>query len=91
MSANSQFIVTPKPQYIRTHCGYAGSRISYTLGSFWLEVFLWLFFIVPSIIYSTLRLTARKFICPNCKNSYDSCDSHIGKNLLKDLNKNDDS
>jgi hypothetical protein len=35
-------------------------------GSFALEICLWLFGIVPGIIYSLWRIGARRLICPRC-------------------------
>jgi hypothetical protein len=35
-------------------------------GSFGLEVFLWLFFIIPGVIYSSWRHSSRKRLCPVC-------------------------
>lgn len=48
------------------NCGSAGKPKTFTPGSFALEVLLWLFFIVPGLIYSIWRLTARYKGCASC-------------------------
>lgn len=35
-------------------------------GSIWVEIVLWLFMIVPGLIYSTWRLTTKRKVCPAC-------------------------
>ena len=50
-----------------TNCGYQGEAGTQTPGSFLAEVALWLCFIVPGVIYSVWRLTARRKVCPQCK------------------------
>lgn len=37
-----------------------------TKGSFIIELFLWLMFLVPGLIYSLWRLTTRHDACPAC-------------------------
>ena len=37
-----------------------------TQGSFIIECFLWLMFILPGLIYSIWRLTTRRSVCPKC-------------------------
>lgn len=48
-------------------CGYIGSEKSTTKGSIWIEIVLWIFFIVPGVIYSIWRLTTRTKGCPKCR------------------------
>jgi len=48
------------------NCGYIGRPRTHTKGSIILEIFLWLFFIIPGIIYSLWRLTSRYRACPMC-------------------------
>ena len=49
-------------------CGYRGRAKNYTKGSLALEILLWLFFIVPGLIYSFWRLTSGKYTgCPVCR------------------------
>ena len=51
-------------------CKHTGPPKRVTPGSFWIEVVLWLFFIIPGVIYSLWRLSARKSICTRCGNPY---------------------
>lgn len=40
-----------------------------TKGSFLIEVALWIFFIVPGVIYSIWRMTTKEWCCPECGSS----------------------
>src|SRR5947208_13045438 len=57
----------PPSAKVCTNCGYVRNPISITRGAFAIEVLLWLFFLVPGIIYSVWRLTSRYAACPKCK------------------------
>jgi hypothetical protein len=39
---------------------------THTPGSLGMEIALWLFFLVPGVIYSVWRLSARAKVCPSC-------------------------
>ena len=39
------------------NCGTIDHPMTITRGSFWVEVMLWLFFLVPGLIYSVWRLS----------------------------------
>ena len=58
-----------KETYICTTCGHVGLPDRVTKGSFLIELALWLFFIVPGLIYSIWRLTTKHDACPMCGNS----------------------
>ena len=76
------------PQYICTNCGYEGEPVSYTPGSFWIELALWICFVVPGLIYSIWRLSARKKVCPECKSPYMiPLDTPMGEKLHQELPK----
>ena len=48
-------------------CGSVNDRAVKTMrGSFLLECLLWLFFILPGVIYSVWRLTTKAKVCPAC-------------------------
>lgn len=49
-------------------CGTVSEGCVHTRGSIWIELVLWLFFLVPGIIYSIWRLTSRRTVCPACHN-----------------------
>lgn len=50
-----------------TVCGYSGPAKKILKGSFWIEIILWLTFIVPGLIYSIWRLGNQVHECPKCK------------------------
>ena len=59
---------TGKAQFFCTSCkSYTG--FSKKRGSSWIEVILWLCYIIPGIIYSIWRRGGNSKVCPNCNNS----------------------
>lgn len=58
-----------KQSMICSSCGTTGIPQSDTPGSFLIELLLWCFFLLPGLIYSIWRLSARKQVCPSCKGS----------------------
>ena len=50
-------------------CGHEGQTGKVTRGSFWIEVVLWLCFLIPGLISSIWRLTTRHVACTNCGRS----------------------
>ena len=52
-----------------TACGNVGKSKRVTKGSIWIEIVLWLCFLVPGIIYSIWRLTTKHDACPSCGNA----------------------
>ncbi len=55
-------------QLVCTVCGYVGEPKSAIEGSGCVEVLLWLFFIIPGLIYSVWRSSSRHKVCPKCHN-----------------------
>jgi hypothetical protein len=53
-------------QLICSNCGTVGTPKTVTKGSILIEIALWLFFIIPGIIYSIWRLTTRTKACRSC-------------------------
>lgn len=47
-------------------CGHEGPTKKPTKGSFFIELILWLCFLVPGLIYSIWRLNTRHEVCINC-------------------------
>lgn len=47
-------------------CGHAGETRTVTRGSIWIELVLWLCFLVPGLIYSIWRLTTSRQACTQC-------------------------
>lgn len=56
-------------QYVCSTCGYVGNPKRITKGSIFIEIILWLFLIIPGLIYSIWRLTTKYNACPKCKNA----------------------
>lgn len=54
------------------NCSFEGEAKTKTPGSFLIELVLWLCFLIPGLIYSIWRLSARGKVCPRCefKNIY---------------------
>jgi len=49
-----------------TNCGCQGKPKLRVKGSFFIEIILWLFFIVPGLIYTIWRLTTKQNVCVKC-------------------------
>lgn len=47
-------------------CGTIGKPKTETRGSIFIEIILWLCFLVPGLIYSIWRLTTRRPVCRAC-------------------------
>ena len=71
-------------QSICTSCGYVGKPKTVTKGNVLVEIFLWLCFFFPGLIYSIWRLASRYASCPNCKNpnTMIPTDSPVGQKLV---------
>lgn len=52
--------------FICAKCGAVGGAKTYTKGTILVELFLWIFFIVPGLIYSLWRLCTRSKGCYLC-------------------------
>lgn len=48
------------------NCYHQGQPITKVQGSMLVELALWLFFIVPGLLYSFWRLTTKHKVCPEC-------------------------
>lgn len=71
-------------KYICTACGHVGRPDRITKGSFLIEIVLWLFFIVPGLIYTIWRLTSKHSACPKCSNpTIIPVDTPKGQELIK--------
>jgi len=53
-------------QMVCTRCGTIGWPKRYTPGTFGMELLLFLFFIIPGLIYGIWRIAARKDVCAAC-------------------------
>lgn len=73
---------------ICSSCGYTGPSVAKIKGSPILELFIWLFFILPGLIYSIWRGSTKNKVCPVCGNTnMIPIDTPIGKKLLQDQGK----
>lgn len=65
-----------------TDCGSIGESKTVTKGSIWIEVVLWLCFIVPGLIYSIWRHATRHEACSMCgSQSIVPLDTPVGREL----------
>jgi ssDNA-binding Zn-finger/Zn-ribbon topoisomerase 1 len=48
------------------NCGTKARPRRHTKGSIFIEIILWICFIIPGLIYSIWRLTTRQKVCPVC-------------------------
>ncbi len=48
------------------NCGTIGTPKKVTKGSILIEIVLWLFMILPGLLYSLWRLSTRHSACPSC-------------------------
>lgn len=75
-----------KGPMICSNCGTMGTGKTMVQGSFLIEVVLWLFMILPGLIYSIWRLTTKKVGCASCGgNALIPLNSPRGRQLAKEL------
>lgn len=68
------------------NCGTRGEPKIITPGSTLIELVLWLCFIVPGLIYSLWRISARKKGCPSCgQTNMIDVNTPIGKQIIEKL------
>lgn len=66
-----------------TQCGYVGSPESLKKGSTGVEILLWIFFLIPGLIYTVWRFSSKHPICFVCKNpNLIPIDSPRAKNII---------
>lgn len=77
-----------KKDLVCTTCGHYGAPKKHTKGSTLIEIVLWLFFIIPGIIYGIWRVSTRSKVCAKCgSNALVPADSPVGRRLLADNSK----
>jgi len=75
-------------EFVCKFCGFVGKPKKVTEGSFLVEIFLWLLFLLPGVIYSIWRMTTRKDVCPKCgKPDMIPVDTPEGQKLAKTVGK----
>jgi len=73
-------------KYICSSCGSQTKGKSLTKGSIIMELFLWLVFLIPGLIYSIWRLTTKSKVCSECESKeIIPITTPLGKKLLKDF------
>lgn len=78
-----------KEMSICSKCGNKSLPVEFVKGSIFIEIILWLAFLVPGLVYSIWRLTSKALVCPKCKApDMIPLDSPIGKKLDRDLQSN---
>ena len=55
-----------KGNLICKYCGFIGKPKIATKGNIGVEIMLWLFLLLPGLLYSTWRLISRVYVCPEC-------------------------
>lgn len=69
-------------------CGHIGSSKTAIKGNGLIEIVLWLFFIIPGLIYSIWRSSSRYKVCKKCgSTNLIPLDSPIGQKVLADQGK----
>lgn len=69
-------------------CGYIGKPKRMTKGSFFIELVLWICFLIPGLIYSLWRLTTRFNVCRKCGHKVlIPVDSPLGKQFVENTSK----
>jgi len=77
--------VTARPVMACTTCGHIGASRSTTRGSIFIEIVLWLCFLVPGLIYSIWRITTRTPACESCKSfTVVPLTSPVGKRIAQE-------
>jgi hypothetical protein len=73
-------------EFICPNCGFEGRPKRVIKGSIFVELILWIFLIIPGVIYSIWRLSSRYDACPKCAAPHMiPLDSPRGKKLIKEF------
>lgn len=87
-------LLTNRKQQIMAHqlicsaCGHVGSSKTAIKGSMGVEILLFIFFIIPGVIYSIWRSSSRYRTCSSCgSTNLIPLNSPVGKKLLADQGK----
>lgn len=74
-----------KKEMLCTNCGYQGKPKTIMKGSWAIELVLWLFFLLPGLIYTMWRSRSAFKGCPECKEKMLPLDSPVAQKFLKEL------
>lgn len=76
-------------EFVCTACGSTDGIKKVTPGNFFIEVILWMCFLLPGLIYSIWRLSNKRKVCRSCgKDSVIPADSPMAKALLANMGGN---
>jgi len=67
-------------------CGYKGKPKLITKGNIGTEILLWIFFLIPGLIYSIWRHASRYRGCPECKETMIPLDSPVAQKIFAESN-----
>lgn len=74
------------PRMVCKTCGHVGETTIHTKGSIGIELVLWLFFIIPGLIYSIWRHSTRGPACASCGGSdLIPANSPMGRKVIKEF------
>jgi len=77
-------------EFVCSSCGYKGNPQARTKGNILIEIILWLFVIIPGLIYSIWRLTSKQKVCPRCsQDAMIPVNSPMGQKILSETKKYD--
>jgi hypothetical protein len=80
------FGVRTGPELVCTTCGHVGKAKERVRGSIFIEIVLWVCFIIPGVIYSIWRLTTRAKVCTSCgATTLVPTNSPIGRKLIAEV------
>jgi len=72
--------------FICPHCGTVGTPKTLTKGSIFIEIVLWITFIVPGVIYSIWRHASRAKVCRACESEkMIPLDTPLGRKLQNEF------
>lgn len=67
-------------------CGHVGDAERITKGNIWIELILWLAFLIPGLIYSIWRISTRHDACKKCGGTtLLPLDTPLGKKLANEV------
>lgn len=81
----SQILITSRGAMYCTSCGSVGNSKRHVPGSIFIEIVLWLCFLIPGLIYSIWRYAASKKACRVCSQpTLIPARSPIAQKMLRD-------
>lgn len=73
-------------EMVCSQCGAVGTPVTHTPGSILIEIVLWCMFLLPGLLYSAWRMTARAKVCRECgSKQLVPPTSPVGRRLLAEM------